>query len=271
MIDFAGVKAITIPEGNVVRISSGDKVLWLKESIAFGGLTYQLSTDRSHYICTGIQDGVEDTVITVAGNWGGLPVSAVGSGAFSTLTGLTKITFQTTPTEIASDAFAGCDSLATVVMPSASDVLATSPWGSGYVRPRFEIGGVIYRRHNTTSNNQYILDGITSAFPGGTIEFVDYIGGTPVYELDASSFKNETTITEVVIPATVSNVEASVFAGCTGLIEVTFKGTPSSIPATVFDGCTNLLDIYVPWAEDEKANAPWGAVNATIHYGYKEE
>jgi len=146
-------------------------------------------------------------------------------------------------------------------------VLATSPWGSGYVRPRFEIGGVIYRRHNTTSNNRYILDGITSAFPGGAIEFVDYIGGTPVYELDASSFKNETTITEVVIPATVKAIEASVFSGCTGLTKVTFKGTPSgTIPATIFDGCTNLLDIYVPWAEGAKANAPWGAANAKINY-----
>ena len=33
-----------------------------------------------------------------------------------------------------------------------------------------------------------------------------------------------------------------------------------------FSGCTNLTDIYVPWAEDALANAPWGAPNATVHY-----
>jgi hypothetical protein len=263
---FANATAITIPEGSVFNIRVGDNTIWRKHSISNGNLNYQLSEDGSHYICVGVRDGVSATAITVAGTLNGLPVTEVGSGAFSTLPGLTKITFQTTPTAIAEDAFSGCDSLATVVMPSASDVLATSPWGSGYVRPRFEIGGVIYRRHNTLTRNQYILDGLTSAFPGGVIEFVDYIGGTPVYELDASSFKNKTKITGVVIPATVKAIEASVFAGCTGLTKVTFKGTPNSIPATVFDGCTNLLDIYVPWAEGALENAPWGATNATIHY-----
>jgi hypothetical protein len=193
-------------------------------------------------------------------------VLAVGSAAFSKLPGLTKIIFKTTPTSIAEDAFSGCDSMATVVMPNKSGVLASSPWGSGYIRPRFEIGGVVYRKHNNTTRNQYIIDGITSEFPGGAIEFIDYIGGTPVYEMDASSFKNKTTITEVVIPATVKGIEASVFVGCTGLTKATFKGKPNEIPASVFSGCTNLTDIYVPWAEGALANAPWGATNATIHY-----
>lgn len=229
-------------------------------------LRYSLDDSGDYYICTGTRYDLAVTAVEVPASWKGKPVLGVGSGAFSNLTELTKITFKTTPTNIAADAFAGCDSMATVVMPCASDVLDTSPWGSGYLRPRFEIGGVIYRRHSTTSIDRYVLDGITSAFHGGLIEFVDYIGGTPVYELDASSFKNKTTITGVIIPATVKAIEASVFAGCTGLTNVTFKGTPSSIPATVFDGCTNLLDIYVPWAEGAVANAPWGATNATIHY-----
>lgn len=235
-------------------------------------LKYERSADGTHYICTGVCEGFDDTVVTIDDTLNGLPVLAVGPGAFSTLTGLKKVTFERTPVSIADDAFAGCDNMATVVMPSApdSDVLDGSPWGSGYVRPRFEIGGVVYRRHSTLTTNRYVIDGITSAFPGGKIEFVDYIGGTRVYELDASSFKGKTTITEVVIPASVLAIEASVFANCTGLTKVTFLGTPSSIPATVFDGCTNLLDIYVPWAEGAKANAPWGATNATIHYGYIE-
>lgn len=34
-----------------------------------------------------------------------------------------------------------------------------------------------------------------------------------------------------------------------------------------FNKCTNLTDIYVPWAEGDVGGAPWGATNATIHYG----
>lgn len=33
-----------------------------------------------------------------------------------------------------------------------------------------------------------------------------------------------------------------------------------------FAQCRELSDIYVPWAEGEVANAPWGATKATIHY-----
>ena len=48
--------------------------------------------------------------------------------------------------------------------------------------------------------------------------------------------------------------------------KVTWMGTPSSIAASAFYGADNLTDIYVPWAEGEVANAPWGATNATVHY-----
>ena len=234
-------------------------------------LTYTRSDDATYYICTGVQEDFDSTTITIDGVINGLPVLSVGSGAFNGMSAVTKVIFKQTPESIAADAFTGCDAMATIVMPSAPNILDGSPWGSAYVRPRFEIGGVIYRRHSTLTTARYVIDGITSAFPGGKIEFVDYIGGDPVYEIDSSSFKNKTTITEVVIPASVKAIEASVFANCTGLTKVTFKGTPSSIPATAFDGCTNLLTINVPWAEDAKENAPWGATNATINYNYTGE
>lgn len=268
-MNFADVNSITIPEGSVANIQIGGRTVWRKNRIAIGDLIYELSDDKSHYSCVGVKDGVTATTITVAGSVNGLPVLEVHDGAFSLLPGITKITFQRTPEYIGDNAFSGTN-LATIVMPSDPGILDGSPWGSGYVRPRFEIGGVIYRRHSTTTTARYVLDGTTSAFPGGKIEFIDSIGGDPVYELDASSFKGKTTITEVVIPASVKAIEASVFANCTGLTRVTFKGTPSSIPATVFDGCTNLMEINVPWAEGAKANAPWGAVNATINYNYVE-
>lgn len=261
-------KAIAVPEGNAVNIRIAGNTAWRKHAVSYGGFLYELSEDRTHYSVSGVADGMTATTVTIPGAVNGLPVRSVGAGAFGTLTGVTKVIFTETPVSIADDAFSGCDSLATIVMPAASDILLGSPWGGGYVRPRFEIGGVVYRRHSTTSTNRYIIDGLTSAFSGGKIEFVDYIGNTPVYEIDASSFKGKTTITEVVIPATVKAVEASVFANCTGLIKVTFLGKPLSIPATAFSGCTNLLTLNVAWAEGALENAPWGATNATINYNY---
>lgn len=64
----------------------------------------------------------------------------------------------------------------------------------------------------------------------------------------------------------VTRVASSAFVNCTGLTLVKFYKKLTSCANNAFTGCTNLTDIYVPWAEGEVANAPWGATNATIHY-----
>ncbi len=68
------------------------------------------------------------------------------------------------------------------------------------------------------------------------------------------------------IPSKVETIGAQAFLNCAGFTELTFRGTPTSIATNSFQGCSNLLNIYVPWAEGEVANAPWGVTNATIHY-----
>lgn len=68
-----------------------------------------------------------------------------------------------------------------------------------------------------------------------------------------------------------TSLGANTFYSCTSLNEFKFKSTPTSISPSAFRNCPNLLDIYSPWNEGEVANAPWGAVNATIHYNWTPE
>lgn len=53
------------------------------------------------------------------------------------------------------------------------------------------------------------------------------------------------------------------------LESVLFKSHMKEIASSAFANNTNLQNAYVPWQEGEVANAPWGATNATIHYGWK--
>lgn len=84
-------------------------------------------------------------------------------------------------------------------------------------------------------------------------------------------FQGCESLTDVVIPASVASIATNAFNGCKKLAAVTFNGTPVSIHANAFASCTNTTTINVPWAEGAVANAPWGAVNATINYNYAEE
>ena len=72
-------------------------------------------------------------------------------------------------------------------------------------------------------------------------------------------------ITSLTIPCNAGFIRKA-FQNCASLTEITFEGRVIEIERDAFSGCTALTDIYVPWAENDVSEAPWGAANATIHY-----
>ena len=73
-------------------------------------------------------------------------------------------------------------------------------------------------------------------------------GLLPVKSISSTVFNNNTTITEVIIPASVTTIGSSAFTSCTSLTKVTFaEGSQlTSIPAYVFQYCSKLSDITLP-------------------------
>lgn len=90
-----------------------------------------------------------------------------------------------------------------------------------------------------------------------------------VYSIYDYAFSGCTALQSAVIGSGVHSIGSQyggTFQSCTSLTTVTFNSTPTTIMSGTFTNCSALTDIYVPWAEGEVANAPWGATNATIHY-----
>lgn len=88
-----------------------------------------------------------------------------------------------------------------------------------------------------------------------------------LYGIALGGLAGLTALTSFTVPANCVGISDKAFSGDTALASVTFRGTPSSISNLAFQGLTALADIYVPWASDAVNGAPWGATNATIHYG----
>lgn len=84
----------------------------------------------------------------------------------------------------------------------------------------------------------------------------------------SSAFSGCSALQSIAIPDSIVSIGTTSFANCSMLRSVVFKGYPTTIAANAFAGCNNLLDIYAPWSMDTVPNAPWGAVNAVIHYDY---
>ena len=83
-----------------------------------------------------------------------------------------------------------------------------------------------------------------------------------------NAFEGCTNLALTTLPSGITNIGDYAFVECSSLVSLTFEGTPENIGASAFAGCNNLTTINVPWAEGAVANAPWGAENATINYGY---
>ena len=70
------------------------------------------------------------------------------------------------------------------------------------------------------------------------------------------------------LPEGITSIGDYAFADCINLTSISLPGSITNINQNAFYNCTNLTTINVPWAENEVANAPWGATNATINYNY---
>ena len=76
---------------------------------------------------------------------------------------------------------------------------------------------------------------------------------------------------DIIFNANLTSIGATAFYR-TRIKSVKFQNTDAlpTIANNSFNQCRELTDIYCPWGENEVANAPWGATNATIHYNWVE-
>lgn len=99
---------------------------------------------------------------------------------------------------------------------------------------------------------------------GSTALSYDYL---PPYieDIGLDAFAQCTNFVFSEVPASVKKIGLDAFYSNLRLKVIKFKGIPESLSNRAFQNCAAITDIYVPWAEGEVANAPWGT-NATIHY-----
>lgn len=68
--------------------------------------------------------------------------------------------------------------------------------------------------------------------------------GIPVTRIGGAAFSHNTTITEVIIPSSLTSIGASAFYGCTALRKIIMSDGISTIGDNAFYGCTALEDVF---------------------------
>lgn len=93
--------------------------------------------------------------------------------------------------------------------------------------------------------------------------------GDNLQEIRPNAFAYDTALEELDFGPNLNSVLTEAFVGCTALRSVRFRSKPVLYSST-FSNCSSISDIYVPWSEGEVSGAPWGAVNAAVHYEWAE-
>ncbi len=135
-------------------------------------------------------------------------------------------------TSIGENAFSGCTSLKSVVIPNSVTSIAASTFS-----------GCTGLKSATISNGVKSIG--SSAFSGCT-SLESVVIPSSVTSIAASTFSGCTSLASVTIPNSVTSIEVSAFSGCTSLESVVIPDSVTKINNLAFRGCTSLKKITMP-------------------------
>lgn len=172
-------------------------------------------------------------------------VMQIGATAFGCCTNLKSVTFEKNSqcTTISFRAFEMCQALVEAVIPASVTALHSPFFGcTSLEKITVEEGNPVYHSDGncliSTESKTLILGCSQSVIPAD--------GSVTKLEIDA--FCANKGLTEITIPAAITEANWTVFAGCANLKNVIFEAGSqlSYIPLGMFSGCTSLEKIELP-------------------------
>jgi len=212
--------------------------------------------------------------VDIPGTINGLPVTCIGEAAFSDCTNLTSVTIPNNVASIGYWMFNGCTSLTSVTIGnslttigygafdsctslSVITVVANNPVYSS-------VDGVLFNKSQTAlllypagkAGSQYTIPnsvtnigGESFVWPGAfysCTSLTNIIIPNSVTSIGDGAFLGCTSLTSITIPDSVTSIGNSAFRDCTSLTSVTIGNSVTWIGGGAFQNCTSLTSITIP-------------------------
>ena len=149
-------------------------------------------------------------------------VTSIGEYAFANCSGLTSVTISEGVTSIGSSAFSFCTNLTSVSIPSSVTSIGENAFGYGLTK---------------------VIVSDIAAWCG--ISFGDS-SANPLYFAQHIYSDENTEITKLVIPSSVTSIGDWAFCNCSGLTSVTISEGVTSIGSSAFSFCCSLTSVAIP-------------------------
>lgn len=189
-------------------------------------------------------------------------LQTLSSVTFYGCAALSEVTFPASLKTIESSVFDGCRNLSEVKLPASLTAIQSSVFHRCSAKTVFYDGSLEQWNHITADNDvlgyscpSLVMDDYTAQFipveddpdhpfpgpPPKTVTITKYTGtestvilpstinSWPVTKIGEDALKDNTTITSVTIPASVTEIGSNAFAGCTNLTSVNYEGDWSNL------------------------------------------
>ena len=220
------------------------------------GLKYKLDDSEDFYILTGLGTAKGD--IIVAGEYNGLPVTAIGEGALKDRTAVTSVTLPNTIEKIGKNAFFGCTGLTSITIPPSVKTIgyaafygctnveeihfnATALEGVYFYEYKTHIFPISYTHGKTLriyigANVTAIPDGLFQLLayrdPNDMVVEVTFAEGSVCKTIGAGAF-SDTHLTSITLPSSVTTIGENAFAD-TALTAIKIPASVISIGSGAF-------------------------------------
>ena len=184
--------------------------------------------------------GTESTVIlpSTINSW---PVTKIGEDAFQDNTTITSVTIPDSVTEIGANAFAGCTNLTSVTYGGDWSNLTIQ---SGNPAVEDAANEQLFDFKFTPDNTAVIVTRYNGTAADVTIP--SRYKGKPVTVIDPVAFYNNSAVTSVTIPDSVTAIPDYAFGFCSQLTNISIPNSVTFIGFSAFNSCTSLKSITLP-------------------------
>ena len=206
-----------------------------------------------------------DNTITITGYTGtggavgiptnitGLPVTSIGTSAFSNKTNLTSVTISNGVTSIGGYAFYRCYGLTGVTIPGS--VTNIGEWAFALCESLTNVT-IPYGVTSIADYAFFVCDSLTNVtIPNSVTSIGEWAFAvtsltnvtipSSVINIGDAAFQQCGNLTSITIPITVTSLGNAAFNYCTGLTSVTVPGSVSSMGTLAFAHCDNLTNVTI--------------------------
>lgn len=185
-----------------------------------------------------------DAVVNIPSEINGTPVTTIGNAAFRD-SSVTSVTIPASVTEIGANAFAGCTNLTSVT------------YGGDWSNLTIQSGNPAVEDAAKDAANEQLFD-FEFILNNTAVIVIRYKGtaadvtipsrykGKPVTVIDHTAFYNNSAVTSVTIPDSVTAIPDYAFGFCSQLTNISIPNSVTFIGFSAFNSCTSLKSITLP-------------------------